>query len=126
MRAFSHSKSLQGVRNAPCKSCKLLQLGKMLVFKSGKVKLQMGGVLMDVSLGSQCQCLQHVVAVNVDARSAMLVGEIGHRATVTPDIDQLLGWGCAFQLQKLSLRHCRRCGICMPATPCTCLQSKPV
>lgn len=50
---------------------------------------------MDVSLGSQCQCLQHVVAMNVEAKSAMLVGEIGHRAVVTPDVDQLLGYASA-------------------------------
>lgn len=68
-----------------------MQLGKLLVFESGKVKLQMGGVLMDVSLGSHCQCLQHVVAMNVDAKSAMLMGDIAHRAVVTPDMDQLLG-----------------------------------
>ena len=57
------------------------------------MKLQVGGVLMDVALGSQCQCLQHVIALNADAKSAMLMGEIAHRAVVTPDMDQLLGCG---------------------------------
>jgi hypothetical protein len=67
------------------------QLGKLLVFESGKVKLQMGGVLMDVSLGSKCLCAQHLMAVNVEGKSAMIVGEVAHRAVCTPDMDQLLG-----------------------------------
>lgn len=73
-----------------------MQLGKLLIFESGKVKLQMGQVLMDVSLGSKCQCLQHVIAMNVEAQSAMLMGEIAHRAIVTPDMNQLLG--CVLRL----------------------------
>ena len=69
-----------------------MQLGKLLVFESGKVKLQLGGVLMDVSLGSQCMSAQHLMAVNVEGKSAMIVGEVAHRAVCTPDMDQLLGY----------------------------------
>ncbi len=69
-----------------------MQLGKLLVFESGRVKLQMGGVLMDVSLGSQCMSAQHLMAVNVEGKSAMIVGEVAHRAVCTPDMDQLLGY----------------------------------
>ena len=67
-----------------------LQIGKLLVFESGKVKMQIGDVLLDVALGSQCQCFQQVVALNLESRSAMTLGEIQHKAVCTPDMDQLL------------------------------------
>ncbi len=48
---------------------------------------------MDVSLGSMCQSVQQCVAVNLQARSAMLMSEIEQRAVVTPSMDQLLRSG---------------------------------
>lgn len=67
-----------------------LQLGKLLLFKSGKVKLQMGGVLMDVSLGSKSQTVQHCLGIDMAGKSAKQLAHIEHRAIVTPDMGQLL------------------------------------
>lgn len=70
-----------------------LQLGKLLVFRSGKMKLQMGGVLMDVAPGSSCQAVQQCLCLNTAAQTAMKLAEIGHRVVVTPSMDQLLRSG---------------------------------
>ncbi|XP_059624899.1 DNA-directed RNA polymerase III subunit rpc4-like [Cornus florida] len=65
-------------------------LGKMLVYKSGAVKLKLGNTLYDVSPGSDCVFGQDVVAINTIDKSCSMLGELNKRAIVTPDIDSLL------------------------------------
>ncbi|KAK8462240.1 hypothetical protein SEVIR_1G175000v4 [Setaria viridis] len=65
-------------------------MGKMLVYKSGKVKMTLGDVLFDVSAGSNCMFPQEVVAINTREKHCCGIGEIGKRAIVTPDINSLL------------------------------------
>lgn len=67
-----------------------LQLGKLLVFESGKVKLQLGDVLLDVSLGEESQCAQEFFAMSVAGTSAVSMGEVARRVVCTPDIEHLL------------------------------------
>ncbi|CAN6272817.1 unnamed protein product [Urochloa humidicola] len=66
-------------------------MGKILVYKSGKVKMTLGDVLFDVSAGSNCMFPQDVVAINTREKHCCGLGEIEKRAIVTPDIDSLLG-----------------------------------
>uniref|UniRef100_A0A0A9D189 DNA binding protein n=1 Tax=Arundo donax TaxID=35708 RepID=A0A0A9D189_ARUDO len=66
-------------------------MGKILVYKSGKVKMKVGDTLYDVSAGSNCMFVQEVAAINTREKHCCTLGEISKRAVVTPDIDNLLG-----------------------------------
>ncbi|KAK4256340.1 hypothetical protein QN277_009220 [Acacia crassicarpa] len=60
-------------------------MGKMLVYKSGAVKLKLGENLFDVSVGSDCVCAQDVVAMDIAGKNCCVLGELNKRAVVTPD-----------------------------------------
>ncbi|KAF8406792.1 hypothetical protein HHK36_005913 [Tetracentron sinense] len=77
------------------KACSLDKLppgfmGKMLVYKSGAIKLKLGDILYDVSSGSDCLFAQDVVAINTEEKHCCIVGELNKRAIITPDVDSLL------------------------------------
>ncbi|KAI3831918.1 hypothetical protein MKX03_022290 [Papaver bracteatum] len=79
----------------PGRGCSLEELppgfvGKLLVYKSGKVKMRVGDTLYDVSPGSHFSFVNEVVAVNTDKKQCWSVGELTTRAIVTPDVDSLL------------------------------------
>ncbi|KAA0044650.1 DNA-directed RNA polymerase III subunit rpc4-like [Cucumis melo var. makuwa] len=65
-------------------------MGKLLIYKSGAIKLRLGDILYDVSSGSDCSFLQHVVAINTEKGQCCDLGDIGKRVVVTPDISSLL------------------------------------
>ncbi|KAL5068586.1 hypothetical protein RYX36_019473 [Vicia faba] len=65
-------------------------IGKMIVYKSGKVKLKIGNTLYDVSSGMNCIFSQELVAMNAAEKQCSSIGEISKLATVTPDIDAAL------------------------------------
>lgn len=76
------------------KGCSLEELpggymGKLLVYKSGAIKLKMGDALFDVSPGSDCIFAQDVAAINLSEKQCCVLGELGKRAVVTPDVDSL-------------------------------------
>nr|CAB3446701.1 unnamed protein product [Digitaria exilis] len=80
----------------PIHGCGLKELpggfmGKILVYKSGKVKMTLGDVLFDVSAGSSCMFAQEVAAINTKEKHCCGLGELGKRAVVTPDVNSLLG-----------------------------------
>ncbi|OIW19361.1 hypothetical protein TanjilG_03495 [Lupinus angustifolius] len=92
--ANENSKPSKGSKNAT-KPCKLNELpsgimGKMLVYKSGKIKMKLGDTLYDVSPGMNCMFSQEAVAVNTAQKHCCTIGEIGKHVTVTPDIDAVL------------------------------------
>ncbi|KAK1399669.1 DNA-directed RNA polymerase III subunit rpc4-like [Heracleum sosnowskyi] len=60
-------------------------MGKMLVYKSGAIKLKLGDILYDVSAGSSCIFAQDVAAINTVDKECCFLGEIEKRAIVTPD-----------------------------------------
>ncbi|XP_062092200.1 uncharacterized protein LOC133798043 isoform X2 [Humulus lupulus] len=66
------------------------QVGKMLVYKSGAVKLKLGDVLYDVSPGTDVISAQDVVAINPAEKQCCLLGELSKRVVVSPDINSLL------------------------------------
>ncbi|KAK4431666.1 DNA-directed RNA polymerase III subunit RPC4 [Sesamum alatum] len=77
------------------KGCSLEELpegcmGKMLVYKSGAVKLKLGDILYDVSPGSDCTFAQSVMAIDTTNRDCCDLGALNKRAVVTPDIDFLV------------------------------------
>jgi len=65
-------------------------IGKLLIYKSGKVKLKVGDQLFDVSTGMPCNFLQEVVAINTDKKKYFQLGDISRRMVCYPDIDNLL------------------------------------
>ncbi|RLM64265.1 hypothetical protein C2845_PM16G06070 [Panicum miliaceum] len=66
-------------------------MGKILVYRSGKVKMKIGDTLFDVSSGSDCKFVQEVAAINTREKHCCTVGEISKRAVITPNIGCLLG-----------------------------------
>ncbi|KAB2020164.1 hypothetical protein E1A91_D07G050800v1 [Gossypium mustelinum] len=72
------------------KGCRLEELpegyvGKMLVYKSGAVKLKIGETLFDASTGEDCVFAQDVAAFNTASKQCCVIGEVGQRVVVTPD-----------------------------------------
>lgn len=68
------------------------QIGKMLVYESGAVKMQLGDVLFDVLLGTEAAFRQEIAAVNTDDRACVFLGSVQQRAVACPDINHLLGY----------------------------------
>lgn len=67
-------------------------IGKLQLLKSGKARLLLGDVTLDVTMGTPCGFLQDVVAVHTeDNRSDMIcLGHVNHRLICTPDFEHLL------------------------------------
>jgi DNA-directed RNA polymerase III subunit RPC4 len=69
------------------------RIGSLLVYKSGKVKLKLGSVLMEVAPGTDPSFLENVVVVDSKDQtrtSAVSVGNITEKFLCVPDIDSLL------------------------------------
>ncbi|XAR67107.1 hypothetical protein NMG60_11013543 [Bertholletia excelsa] len=66
-------------------------MGKLLVYKNGDVKLKLGDTTYEVSAGSDCTFAEDVFAINTEEKTCCIVGELGKRAIITPDIDSVLG-----------------------------------
>eukprot|EP00873_Tetraselmis_striata_P022329 jgi/Tetstr1/442593/TSEL_030689.t1 len=85
----------------PCMSLSKLpagKIGKLLVFESGKVKMQIGEVLLDVQPGVPCGFRQDVGAMNAEAGHAVFLGDVAQRVVCSPDMEQLLAARPAPQL----------------------------
>ncbi|PHU18146.1 hypothetical protein BC332_13841 [Capsicum chinense] len=109
-RRHNTTKNIGSLQDLPAGS-----MGKMLVYKSGTVKLKLGDILynvssiylsicsslqyetpltsrnyLQVSPGVECSFAQDVVAINTAEKQCCQLGELGKRAVVTPDVDFLL------------------------------------
>ncbi|KAK2645166.1 hypothetical protein Ddye_020361 [Dipteronia dyeriana] len=65
-------------------------MGKMLVYRSGVVKLKLGETLYDVNAGLNRTFAQDVAAINTADKNCCIVGELNKRAILTPDVDSVL------------------------------------
>ncbi|KDP22444.1 hypothetical protein JCGZ_26275 [Jatropha curcas] len=65
-------------------------MGKMLVYRSGAVKIKLGDTLYDVSPGSDCTFAQDLMAIDIASKQCCTIGKLRKRAVVTPDVDSLL------------------------------------
>ncbi|KAK7388251.1 hypothetical protein VNO78_23062 [Psophocarpus tetragonolobus] len=77
------------------KLCELNELssgfmGKMLVYRSGAIKLKLGDTLYDVSSGMNCVFAQDLVAINTAQKHCCTIGEISKHVTITPDLDAII------------------------------------
>lgn len=67
-------------------------IGKLQLLKSGKARLLLGEVSLDVTMGTPCGFLQDVISVHTENnRSEMIcLGHVKHRLICTPDFERLL------------------------------------
>ncbi|RDY00295.1 rpc53, partial [Mucuna pruriens] len=64
-------------------------MGKMLVYKSGAIKLKLGEALFDVSPGSNCVFTQDIVVMNTAQKQCCNLGELSKMVVVVPDLDSI-------------------------------------
>ena len=65
-------------------------LGKLLITKSGKVKMKIGDVVFDVTQGVECRERQELALVDKKQSKFITLGAIHNRITVSPDISLML------------------------------------
>ncbi|ORX99659.1 hypothetical protein K493DRAFT_335675 [Basidiobolus meristosporus CBS 931.73] len=65
-------------------------MGKLLVYKSGKMQIKIGDIYLDLNSGLDCSFAQNVVAVDSDNKQAFVMGGIHKRLICTPNMDSLL------------------------------------
>ncbi|SAL94787.1 hypothetical protein [Absidia glauca] len=66
------------------------QIGKLVVLKSGKMKLKLGNVLLDIEQGMRSSFLENVMSVNTDTKKAVELGHIVQKFTCVPNMNALL------------------------------------
>ena len=68
-------------------------IGKLQIYKSGKVTMRLGNVVLDVSVGTPCGFLQDLVSVHTekDPPEMVCLGHVNHRLIAVPDYESLLG-----------------------------------
>lgn len=65
------------------------KLGKLKIFKSGKIKMQIGDNLFDVNPGIQCKFAQELVLISPNASETVFLGSIKeNRLIITPNINE--------------------------------------
>ncbi|XP_004514516.1 uncharacterized protein [Cicer arietinum] len=64
-------------------------MGKMLVYKSGAVKIKLGETLFDVSPGTKSICAQDVIAMNTAQKHCCNLGTVDAKVVVTPDFGSI-------------------------------------
>ncbi|XP_035669959.1 DNA-directed RNA polymerase III subunit RPC4-like [Branchiostoma floridae] len=69
-------------------------IGKLQVLKSGRTRLVLGDVALDVNMGSHCSFHQELVSVRHNAEEQTgdmtILGPVNHRLVCTPDFNSLL------------------------------------
>jgi hypothetical protein len=65
-------------------------IGEMLVYKSGKIKLKLGDVFLDVSPGTEFSFQEQVAYISAAEKEYYMLGDIKSHLTCTPDIEYLL------------------------------------
>ncbi|KAL5477374.1 hypothetical protein EMCRGX_G024164 [Ephydatia muelleri] len=70
-------------------------VGKLRVHRSGKVKLHLGDIVLDVSMGTPCGFVQELVSIRTPQAPAQMkfLGHLSHRLVCTPDFQHLLSIG---------------------------------
>ena len=67
-----------------------MKLGKLLFFRSGRIKMRIGDVLFDVTPGASIKTRQEVACVDMDSKQCAIMGKVSQRVVVTPDLDVAL------------------------------------
>ena len=68
-----------------------MQIGQLIVFESGAVKLRIGAVLYKLEAGISPGIREEVAAISQGEEQAIpFLGEVAQHAVITPDMDHLL------------------------------------
>lgn len=65
------------------------RIGTLRRHKSGKLSMIIGDMEMEVSRGNECRFLQDIVVHSEEQNGAYLIGQVGQRIVVTPDLSQM-------------------------------------
>ncbi|KAI8087897.1 RNA polymerase III RPC4-domain-containing protein [Gilbertella persicaria] len=69
------------------------QIGKLVIYKSGKMKMKFGNILLDVNQGLQSTFLENVMVVDHESEETKKAIELGHvvqKFVCVPNMDSLL------------------------------------
>jgi hypothetical protein len=66
------------------------QLGSLVIYKSGKIKMRIGDILLDVNEGVQCLFHQELMSVQANTSEAFRLGQVNHRFVCTNDVEDLV------------------------------------
>ncbi|KAK9914804.1 hypothetical protein WJX75_000773 [Coccomyxa subellipsoidea] len=80
------------------------KIGKMLVYESGAVKMQLGDVLFDVLPGTEAAFRQDIAAVSAADQACVFLGGVQQRVVACPDIGHLLSNEKVMGLQTNGMR----------------------
>jgi DNA-directed RNA polymerase III subunit RPC4 len=69
------------------------QIGRLLVYESGAVRLALGDVLLELHAGTAAELRQDVALIDAGAKQAvwLLADGVHARGVACPDMDHLLG-----------------------------------
>ncbi len=82
----------------------LAQIGQLMVFESGAVKVRIGPVLYELEAGISPGIREEVAAICQGKEQAIpFLGEVAQHAVITPDMDHLLR--CVLISGYLEFRH---------------------
>ncbi|KAL4448525.1 hypothetical protein ABPG75_005744 [Micractinium tetrahymenae] len=82
--------SVAASRPAQLSDLPTAKVGKLLVFESGKVKMQIGDVLLDVDPGIPPRFRQDVAVINPQSKQCVMLAPIDLRMVCSPNIETLL------------------------------------
>lgn len=73
-------------------SCACVQIGQLVVYESGTVKLQIGSVLYDLEPGISPNIREEIAGITSlgEEPACPLLGEVQQHAVITPDMDHLI------------------------------------
>jgi hypothetical protein len=69
------------------------QIGKLIIYKSGKMKMKLGNILLDVNQGMQSSFLENIMVVDHESEETKKAIELGHivqKFVCAPNMDALL------------------------------------
>lgn len=69
------------------------QIGKLVIYKSGKMKMKLGNILLDVNQGMQSSFLENIMVVDHESEETKKAIELGHivqKFVCAPNMDALL------------------------------------
>eukprot|EP01012_Entosiphon_sulcatum_P066299 TRINITY_DN95473_c0_g1_i1.p1 TRINITY_DN95473_c0_g1~~TRINITY_DN95473_c0_g1_i1.p1 ORF type:complete len:286 (+),score=31.45 TRINITY_DN95473_c0_g1_i1:40-858(+) len=64
--------------------------GKLLVYKSGKIKLQLGDAKFDVAIAKTGTSAQSLIALNTKANNCYMLGDVARTMVATPVMDDII------------------------------------
>lgn len=64
-------------------------LGRLIVYRSGRVQMKIGDITFDVDQGTTSSCHQEVAQISMEDKSINVLGAVKSRTVVTPNVQEL-------------------------------------